>query len=59
MIDISGHEHIVWTCMWCGQMNAFLWDEPGFAYIAFVGDKGTIFMQCEFCKHETKMERAK
>ena len=55
-ITPDGEEQIVWTCMWCGQINAFLWGEPGFADHDHTS-RGTIYMECEFCEGVTMMER--
>lgn len=52
-------ERIVWTCMWCGGINVYMWDEPGFAENTSEWS-GNIFMRCEHadCGRETKMGRA-
>ncbi len=49
------HDHVqgAWTCMWCGHICVFLWDDEGADF------RSAITMLCEYCGGGTFMERNK
>ena len=49
------HEHFegVWTCLWCGQINVFMWEDGD----TIVGS--SITMLCNYCGGGTFMEQNK
>ena len=49
------HYHFegAWTCMWCGEIAVFIWDEEGSEF------ETPITMLCDRCGGGTFMERDK
>ena len=47
----GGHEHDrgAWTCMWCGAINVFVWDDDQLV--------DPITMMCDECGGGTFMEK--
>jgi hypothetical protein len=48
--DERGWEHIVWTCLWCGFINAWNWEDSEFQ------GSGEISMYCDNCAGVTFMK---